>query len=98
MRSGGQKKTGDPGPSRWEEDMADDPVIRHNYASAKDRIRSSATLRRTCRRVEEDLQKGWVVKMSRQEALDRYGEDLPAGGPKDKDWSDARVVRDATHG
>lgn len=50
------KKRG--GESRWEEEAADDPVIRDNYASAKEHMEKVKL------HVEEDVKKGWMVRSS----------------------------------
>ena len=53
--------------------------------------------------LEEDLKKGWLVKMGLSEARRLYpGEGLQLASlgavPKDPDWGDIRVVHDGTHG
>ena len=92
----GRRGTLDVAPGRWEEDWPADPTLRENYASAKDHME------KVKKHVEKDLEKGWMVKMTKEEAVGRYGEDLQVASlgavPKDKDWSDVRVVHDATHG
>lgn len=86
----------DTAPGRWEEDWPGDPTLRENYASAKDHMEKVKN------HVEKDLAKGWMIKMSKEEAVRRYGEDLQVASlgavPKDKEWGDVRVVHDATHG
>ena len=91
-----EKKGNDSAPVMWEEDSGVDPVLRDNYASAKDHMT------KVKEHVEEDIRKGWMVRMTRQEAVDRFGEDLQVASlgavPKEKEWSDVRVVHDAAHG
>ncbi|CAK9027689.1 Uncharacterized protein SCF082_LOCUS18037 [Durusdinium trenchii] len=91
-----RRSASDAAPGRWEEDVPGDPTLRDNYASAKDHME------KVKRHIAKDVEKGWMVKMSKEEATARYGEDLQVASlgavPKDKDWSDVRVVHDATHG
>ena len=50
----------------------------------------------------DDVEKGWIVTMSMQEARSRFGDELQIAAlgavPKDQQWSDVRVVHDGTHG
>lgn len=80
---------------RWEEDV-EEAIIRENYASAKehmDKVKGH---------VLKDVEKGWMVEVSRAEAEGRYGDELQVASlgavPKDKHWADVRVVHDGTHG
>ena len=82
-------------PFVWEEESSG-PIDRDNYRSAKEHM----SLVRD--HIEEDVQKGWIVKMDRKEAERIYGDDLQIASlgavPKDVAWSDVRVVHDGTHG
>ena len=53
-------------------------------------------------RVLEDVNKGWMKRMTLEEAQARYKEELQVASlgaaPKDREWSDVRVVHDGTHG
>lgn len=70
--------------------------MRENYASAKEHIE------RVKHHILEDVKKGWMVEMDKAEAMRVYGEDLLVASlgavPKDKAWTDVRVVHDGTHG
>ena len=71
--------------------------FRENYTSAEDHIQKVEE------HLEEDVEKGWLVKVSLEEARRMYpGEDLQLASlgavPKDPDWEDIRVVHDGTHG
>ena len=71
--------------------------VRDNYSSAEDHMAKVEE------HLEEDLEKGWLVKMSLKEARELYpgqGLQLAALGavPKDPAWDDIRVVHDGTHG
>ncbi|CAK8993985.1 Ubiquitin carboxyl-terminal hydrolase 17-like protein E [Durusdinium trenchii] len=81
--------------SRWEEDV-EEAIIRENYASAKehmDKVKGH---------VPKDVEKGWMVEVSKAEAEGRYGDELQVASlgavPKDKHWADVRVVHDGAHG
>ena len=74
----------------------EEAIIRENYASAKehmDKVKGH---------VLKDVEKGWMVEVSRAEAEGRYGDELQVASlgavPKDKHWADVRVVHDGTHG
>ena len=78
---------------RW----MDGEGVRDNYSSAEDHMAKVEE------HLEEDLKKGWMVKMSLEEARQLYpgqGLQLAALGavPKDPGWEDIRVVHDGTHG
>lgn len=45
-------------------------MLRDNYTSTKERMA------KVKKHVGEDLEKGWMVRMTRQEAVERFGEDL----------------------
>ena len=69
--------------------------VRDNYSSAEDHMAKVEE------HLEEDLKKGWLVKMSLKVARELYqGLQLAALGavPKDPAWEDIRVVHDGTHG
>lgn len=50
--------------------------------------------------VEADIKKGWMVCVPLSKAQEEFGGDVASLGaaPKDKEWSDVRVVHDQTHG
>ena len=80
--------------ARWEE--TDFQEYRGNYTSAKDHMEKVRS------HVESDLEKGWMVKVTLEEARRKYGDELQVASlravPKDPQWSDVRVVHDGTHG
>ena len=81
-------------PAGWDEDMVQ--TDRDNYASAKSHLELVKS------HIEEDVKKGWIIKMSKEEASRRFGDELQIASlgavPKDVAWSDVRVVHDGTHG
>lgn len=52
--------------------------------------------------VEEEEKKGWLKRMSLDDARRIYGDELQVASlgavPKDPDWEEVRVVHDGTHG
>lgn len=52
--------------------------------------------------IEQDIKRGWVVEMTKEEAERKFGDELQIASldavPKDQEWSDVRVVHDGTHG
>ena len=78
----------------WEEDFQGSD--RDNYRSATEHLDKVKL------HIEEDIKKGWIVEMSREEAERRFGDELQiaslGAAPKDQQWSDVRVVHDGTHG
>ena len=78
----------------WEEDFQGSD--RDNYRSATEHLDKVKL------HIEEDIKKGWIVEMSREEAERRFGDELQIASlgavPKDQQWSDVRVVHDGTHG
>ena len=67
---------------------------RDHYPSAK------SHMEKVKEHVLEDVNKGWMKRM--EEAQDRYKEELQVASlgaaPKDRGWSDVRVVHDGAHG
>ena len=88
------KKGPEDQPARWEE--VDFRELRGNYTSAKEHMEKVRA------HVESDLEKGWMVKVTFEEAKKRYGDELQVASlgavPKDPQWSDVRVVHDGTLG
>eukprot|EP00434_Breviolum_minutum_P020185 symbB.v1.2.017800.t1/scaffold1394.1/size200789/23 len=88
------KNEEDSRPPAWEEEMK--LADRSNYKSA------TAHLEMVKEHILDDAKKGWVVEMSREEAVRRFGDELQIASlgavPKDPNWTDVRVVHDATHG
>ena len=85
------------GPGEMETDWPDNEGFRENYSSAEEHMALVEE------HLEEDLKKGWLVKMSLEEAKRLYpGEGLQLASlgavPKDPEWADLRVVHDGTHG
>eukprot|EP00913_Durusdinium_trenchii_P033478 g31343.t1 len=89
-----EKKGPEDQPARWEE--VDFRELRGNYTSAKEHMEKVRA------HVESDLEKGWMVKVTFEEAKKRYGDELQVASlgavPKDPQWSDVRVVHDGTLG
>lgn len=81
-------------PPTWEEEFQQSD--RDNYRSATEHLDKVRL------HIEEDIKKGWVIEMSREEAERRFGDELQIASlgavPKDQQWSDVRVVHDGTHG
>ena len=81
-------------PSAWQDEM--EPNQRSNYSSAVSHLELVRG------HVMEDVEKGWIVTMSMQEARSKFGDELQIAAlgavPKDQKWSDVRVVHDGTHG
>ena len=81
-------------PPVWGEDFQSSE--RDNYRSATEH------LDKVKKHVEEDVKKGWVVQMSKEEAEKKFKDELQIASlgavPKDQQWSDVRVVHDGTHG
>ena len=78
----------------WDGEVDEEP--RSNYGSAV------AHLDKVKKIVEDEEKKGWIKKMSLQEARSRYGSDVQVASlgavPKDPSWGEIRVVHDGTHG
>ena len=78
------------------EEDNNEAVLRENYLSAEEHMEKVKT------HILQDVDKGWMVEMSRAEGERQYGDDLQVASlgavPKDKEWSDVRVVHDGTHG
>ena len=89
-----EKKGPEDQPARWEE--VDFRELRGNYTSAKEHMEKVRA------HVESDLEKGWMVKVTLEEAKKKYGDELQVASlgavPKDPQWSDVRVVHDGAHG
>ena len=87
----GEKEEGESG---WDKD--DDPEPRSNYGSA------TAHMDKVQAIVEEEERKGWIKKVSLEEAKRMYGSDVQVASlgavPKDPSWEEIRVVHDGTHG
>ena len=90
-----ERKGDDAIPPTWDEEEKE-ASLRGNYASAKDHME------RVKHHVEADVKKGWMVCVPLSKAQEEYGGDLQVAllgaVPKDKEWSDVRVVHDGTHG
>ena len=75
----------------WSEEQ-----VRDNYKSAAEHLDKVQV------QVDKDIAAGHVVKVPLAEARQRYGSRLKIASlgavPKDVDWSEVRVVHDATHG
>ncbi len=88
------KNEEDSRPPEWEDDMKSSD--RSNYKSA------TAHLEMVKEHIMDDVKKGWIVEMSRDEAVKKFGDELQIASlgavPKDPGWSDVRVVHDGTHG
>ena len=88
------KNEEDSRPPAWEEEMK--LADRSNYKSA------TAHLEMVKEHILDDAEKGWIVEMSREEAVRKFGDELQIASlgavPKDPSWSDVRVVHDGTHG
>ena len=88
------KNEDDQRPLSWDEEMKH--VDRSNYKSATSHMELVKS------HILEDVKKGWIVGLSRDEALRRFGDELQIASlgavPKDPNWSDVRVVHDGTHG
>ena len=80
--------------SGWEDDFQHS--ARDNYRSATEH------LDKVKHHIEQDIKKGWIVEMSKEEAERKFGDELQIASlgavPKDPQWSDVRVVHDGTHG
>lgn len=81
-------------PMGWTEDF--EHANRDNYISA------TSHMEMVKRHIQEDVQKGWITSMTLKEAKEKFGEELQVASlgavPKDRQWSDVRVVHDGTHG
>ena len=79
---------------QWGGEVGEEP--RSNYGSA------IAHLEKVKRIVKEEEEKGWIKKVSLQEARRIYGSDVQVASlgavPKDPHWEEIRVVHDGTHG
>ena len=79
---------------QWGGEVGEEP--RSNYGSA------IAHLEKVKRIVKEEEEKGWIKKVSLQEARRIYGSDVQVASlgavPKDPHWEEIRVVDDGTHG
>ena len=92
----GRKAETDSYGHQWLEGDLEEPTVRSNYGSAV------AHMDKVKKIVEEEVEKGWIKKMSIEEARREYGQDLPVASlgavPKDVRWEEIRVVHDGTHG
>ena len=89
-----RKEEEDVVPVGWTEDF--EQSNRDNYISA------TSHMEMVRKHIQEDVQKGWIASMTSEEARGKYGEELQVASlgavPKDRQWSDVRVVHDGTHG
>ena len=79
----------------WEEKgEGGDP--RSNYSSAVTHMKKVRDI------VEAEVEKGWIKRMSKKEAVEVFSDDLQLASlgavPKDPNWEEVRVVHDGTHG
>lgn len=89
-----KKEEDDRAPSGWVEEF--EHSSRDNYISA------TAHMDRVKHHIQKDLEKGWISAMTMEEAKRKFGDELQIASlgavPKDKEWTDVRVVHDGTHG
>ena len=80
---------------RWDEKESG-AESRSNYSSAVSHMEKVKEV------VETEVKKGWILRMSRKEAEEKFGGDLQLASlgavPKDPSWEEVRVVHDGTHG
>eukprot|EP00434_Breviolum_minutum_P043149 symbB.v1.2.038446.t1/scaffold5913.1/size22488/1 len=79
----------------WDE-QEDGFSHRSNYGSAISHIEKVEAI------VLSEVKKGWIQKITKKEAEEKFGRDLQLASlgavPKDPAWEEVRVVHDATHG
>ena len=81
-------------PSGWSDEL--EQSSRDNYISA------TSHMDMVRRHIQEDIQKGWISTTTLEDAKRQYKDELQIASlgavPKDRVWSDVRVVHDGTHG
>ena len=80
---------------RWD-DRESGVEPRSNYGSAVSHMEKVREV------VEIEVRKGWILRMAKKEAEEKFGGDLQLASlgavPKDPSWEEVRVVHDGTHG